>query len=122
MTMIQCSHILRECLHQPTDLVKQSLPFSYLAVSAASTDGGSHAVQVYSDISAEWVSGDDSLTVNWTTTTTGNILTHQVQLETQSLFTEVSDRIQREHQTCVYPGNVFSESIIIRGIGILFYS
>ncbi|KDQ64628.1 hypothetical protein JAAARDRAFT_201939 [Jaapia argillacea MUCL 33604] len=79
---------------EPTDLVKQSLPFSYLALSAAANDGGSHSVQVYTDISAEWISGDDSLTANWTTTT-GSVLTHQVQLETQSLFTEVSDHIQQ---------------------------
>ncbi len=86
--------ILKSC-HQPTDLVKQSLPFSYFVLSAAPNDGKSHSVQIYSDISAEWVSGDDSLTVNWTTTT-GSVVTHQVQLEQQTLFGEVSDRIQRE--------------------------
>lgn len=80
---------------EPTDLLKQSIPFSYLALSAVSNDGGSHNVSVYTDISAEWVSGDDSLTVNWTTTT-GNILTHQVMLENQELFTEYRDHIQRE--------------------------
>ncbi|PSS35457.1 hypothetical protein PHLCEN_2v1612 [Hermanssonia centrifuga] len=79
---------------EPTDLVKQSLPFSYFVLSAAPNDGKSHSVQVYSDISAEWVSGDDSLTVNWTTTT-GSVVTHQVQLEQQTLFGEVSDRIQQ---------------------------
>jgi hypothetical protein len=78
---------------EPTDLVKQSIPFSYMAVSAASTDGGSHSVQVYSDISAEWVSGDNSLTVNWNTTV-GSIITHQVQLATQSPFTEINDHTQ----------------------------
>lgn len=70
------------------------MPFSYFALSAAPNDGKSHAVQVYSDISAEWVSGDDSLTVNWTTTA-GSVVTHQVQLENQQIFTEDSDRIQR---------------------------
>ncbi|THG97612.1 hypothetical protein EW026_g4419 [Hermanssonia centrifuga] len=79
---------------EPTDLVKQSLPFSYFVLSAAPNDGKSHSVQIYSDISAEWVSGDDSLTVNWTTTT-GSVVTHQVQLEQQTLFGEVSDRIQQ---------------------------
>ncbi|GAV98948.1 DUF1793-domain-containing protein [Lentinula edodes] len=78
---------------EPTDLVKQSVPFSYMAVSAASTDGATHSVQIYSDISAEWVSGDDSLTVNWTTTT-GDILTHQVQLTSPTLYGEVSDHTQ----------------------------
>ncbi|TFK43420.1 DUF1793-domain-containing protein [Crucibulum laeve] len=78
---------------EPTDLVKQSTPFAYMAVSAASTDGSPHSVQVYSDISAEWVSGDNSLTANWSTTT-GNVLTHQVQLATQAVFTENNDHIQ----------------------------
>ena len=80
---------------QPNDLVRQSLPFSYMTVSVASNDGGSHSVSLYTDISAEWVSGDDTQTVNWTTTT-GDIITHQVQLESQTEFGEVNDRIQRE--------------------------
>ncbi|PCH41118.1 DUF1793-domain-containing protein [Wolfiporia cocos MD-104 SS10] len=79
---------------EPSDLLNQSLPFSYLAVSAAPNDGSSHSVQIYTDISAEWVSGDDSLTVNWTTST-GNLITHQVQLEDQTVFGEVSDHIQQ---------------------------
>ncbi|KAK0490834.1 hypothetical protein IW261DRAFT_1547137 [Armillaria novae-zelandiae] len=76
-----------------TDLVKQSIPFAYMTVSAASTDGIKHSVQVYTDISAEWVSGDTSLTANWTTST-GSILTHQVQLAVPSEFSEVSDHTQ----------------------------
>jgi len=36
---------------QPGDWVKQSIPFSYLALSAKSLDGAAHTVQVYSDIS-----------------------------------------------------------------------
>ncbi|GBE79652.1 DUF1793-domain-containing protein [Sparassis latifolia] len=79
---------------EPNDLLKQSLPFSYLALSAAPNDNDVHSVQVYTDISAEWVSGDDSLVVNWTTTA-GNIITHQVQLEDQTFFGEVSDHIQQ---------------------------
>ncbi|KAF8076521.1 DUF1793-domain-containing protein [Lyophyllum atratum] len=78
---------------EPDDFVKQSTPLSYLAVSAASTDGAAHSVQVYSDISAEWVSGNNALVANWTTTT-GSILTHQVQLQSQSVLSEVNDHIQ----------------------------
>lgn len=78
---------------EPNDLVKQSIPFSYMAVSAASTDGKAHSVQVYSDISAEWVTGDNGLLANWTTTT-GSIITHQVQLQSQNVFTEVNDHTQ----------------------------
>ncbi|KAJ7765010.1 hypothetical protein DFH07DRAFT_371236 [Mycena maculata] len=79
---------------EPTDLVKQSIPFSYMTVSAASNDGGSHSVQVYSDLSGEWTSGDETLTVNWTSTTSGSILTHQVQLTNPTLFGEVNDHTQ----------------------------
>lgn len=68
-----------------------------MAVSAAPNDGASHSVQIYSDISAEWASGDDSLTVNWTTTT-GTIVTHQVMLQTQEEYTEFSDHIQRKSE------------------------
>ena len=40
-------------MHQvnPQDWVKQSIPFSYMSFAANSTDGASHAVQVYSDVS-----------------------------------------------------------------------
>ncbi|KAI0081700.1 DUF1793-domain-containing protein [Panus rudis PR-1116 ss-1] len=79
---------------EPNDLVKQSLPFSYLSVTAAPNDGKSHSVQVYTDISAEWTSADATKTVNWTTTT-GNVITHQVSLQQQSTFNEVSDTIQQ---------------------------
>ncbi|KAI0661062.1 DUF1793-domain-containing protein [Cubamyces menziesii] len=79
---------------EPTDMVNQSLPLSYYAVSAASNDGNAHSVQLYTDISAEWVTGDNSLTANWSTTT-GSVLTHQVQLASQTQFGEVGDHIQQ---------------------------
>ncbi|KAF5366812.1 hypothetical protein D9758_006553 [Tetrapyrgos nigripes] len=78
---------------EPNDLVKQSTPFAYMSVSAMSTDGAAHTVQVYSDISAEWVSGDNSLKANWSTTT-GNTLIHQVSLASQTVFSEVNDHTQ----------------------------
>ncbi|KAL0949421.1 hypothetical protein HGRIS_009482 [Hohenbuehelia grisea] len=78
---------------EPTDLVKQSLPFSYVSLSAASTDGRAHSVQLYTDISAEWVSGDNSLGVNWSTTT-GSTLVHQVQLQNPARYTEINDHTQ----------------------------
>ncbi|KAL1712103.1 DUF1793-domain-containing protein [Schizophyllum commune] len=79
---------------EPDDLVRQSTPFSYMAVSAASNDGASHSVQVYSDISGEWIVGDTTRAANWTTTTTddGTII-HQAQLQEQTPFAEVDDRV-----------------------------
>ncbi|VDC02380.1 unnamed protein product [Peniophora sp. CBMAI 1063] len=79
---------------EPTDLVKQSLPFSYMSVSAKSNDGSSHSVQVYTDISAEWVTGDNSLTANWATSTDNNLIIHQAQLASPSQFSEVNDHTQ----------------------------
>lgn len=43
----------------PTDLKRQSLPFSYVDVSVTSSDGNSHDVQLYTDITAGKC--DDSL-------------------------------------------------------------
>lgn len=51
-------------------------------------------MQLYTDISAEWVTGDNSLTANWSTAT-GSTLVHQVQLAAQTPFSEVSDHIQQ---------------------------
>ena len=36
---------------KPQDWVKQSIPFSYMAFTATSTDGAAHNLQVYSDVS-----------------------------------------------------------------------
>lgn len=66
-----------------------------MALSAAATDGGSHAVKIYTDISAEWASGDRSSTVNWTTTT-GDIISHSVQLTSPVKYNETSDQTQCE--------------------------
>ena len=49
----------------PTDLKRLSLPASYVAISARSTDGSNHQVQVYMDMTAEWVTGDLSDTATW---------------------------------------------------------
>ncbi|KAJ7772994.1 DUF1793-domain-containing protein [Mycena maculata] len=59
---------------EPENILHQSIPFTYLAVSAVSTDGGSHSVSIFSDISAEW--------------------THQVQLVNQTEYGEFSGQSQ----------------------------
>ena len=57
-------------------------------------DGGSHDVQVYADITAEWITGNRSLTAKWATTT-GDVLSHQIQLANQTDYVEINNRIQR---------------------------
>lgn len=36
----------------PTDMMRQSLPFSYLDVVVSSSDGTAHDVQLYADVTA----------------------------------------------------------------------
>lgn len=78
---------------EPDDLVRQSTPFSYMSVSAAANDGNSHSVQVYSDITAEWLVADRSRAANWTTTTADDLLIHQTQLQDQTQYAETDDRV-----------------------------
>ena len=47
------------------DLQRQCVPFSYITAQAASSDGGSHVVELYFDISGEWAHGDSTQNINW---------------------------------------------------------
>ncbi|KAG9006475.1 hypothetical protein FRB93_008603 [Tulasnella sp. JGI-2019a] len=80
---------------EPTDLVNQSMPFSYLALSAISNDGKSHAVQLYTDITCEWCSGDSGQVANWTSTTTNGVMIQEAGVVNQQPFTEVNDMVQQ---------------------------
>ncbi|QRV97100.1 DNA polymerase 1 [Ceratobasidium sp. AG-Ba] len=79
---------------EPTDYLRQSLPFSYMTLSAKSTDGASHKVQYYTDISAEWVSGDNSLLAKWSTSNVTDAIVHRVTLQNPTPFAEVDDHTQ----------------------------
>jgi hypothetical protein len=50
---------------EPGDPKRQSIPFSYVTLTARSTDGKPHDVQLYADISGEWCRGDDSQQITW---------------------------------------------------------
>ncbi|BCS22855.1 glutaminase GtaA [Aspergillus puulaauensis] len=79
----------------PNDLRRQSLVFSYLDVSVSSLDGESHNVQVYADISAEWVSGDRSAIAQWDYGVTGDgVAYHKVHRQTPLLFSENRDQAE----------------------------
>ena len=93
--------VTRTCLNyltnaQPTDLVNQSIPFSYLTVEVAANDGNSHSVQLYTDVTGEWlVSGSlqpetDQL-FQWGTTI-GDTISYQFSLQNQTQFLEVNGR------------------------------
>ncbi|KAH7339830.1 hypothetical protein B0J17DRAFT_376116 [Rhizoctonia solani] len=76
------------------DLVRLSLPFSYFSVSAVSNDGVGHAVSVYTDISGEWITGDNSQSATWSTATSGNIVVHQMSLQNPVSYGETRQRAQ----------------------------
>ncbi|KAH9942450.1 uncharacterized protein BXZ73DRAFT_41115 [Epithele typhae] len=74
---------------EPDDWVKQSLPFSYVAVEFTATDGKAHDVQLYSDISAELVSGNRTANVNWNQVTTASSIYHEIELQTPQANVEI---------------------------------
>ncbi|KAL4873612.1 hypothetical protein BDV12DRAFT_81320 [Aspergillus spectabilis] len=79
----------------PNDLRRQSLVFSYLDVSVTSLDGESHSVQVYADVSAEWVTGDRSAIAQWDYGVTGDgVAYHKIHRQTQLLFSEHRDQAE----------------------------
>ncbi|KAF2718543.1 GTA glutaminase A [Polychaeton citri CBS 116435] len=49
----------------PDDLLRSSLPYTYLNVETWSKDGNNHDIQVYTDITAEWISGDRTSIAQW---------------------------------------------------------
>jgi hypothetical protein len=73
---------------EPGDLQRASIPFSLLTVSVGATDGASHDVQVYADITGEWAASDESDLINWAPSTTAANRCWSIQLQTQKLFTE----------------------------------
>ncbi|MFC1436814.1 DUF5127 domain-containing protein [Streptacidiphilus sp. N1-10] len=50
---------------EPADLRRQSVPLSYVTADVRSTDGGSHQVRLYFDISGEWVHADSGTPIRW---------------------------------------------------------
>lgn len=63
----------------PDSLQRRCVPLSYLTVNAASTDGASHAVSVYTDVSGEWAHGETAQQFAWAQQTVGTqvVLTSQ---------------------------------------------
>ncbi|KAN0074794.1 protein of unknown function (DUF1793) domain containing protein [Elaphomyces granulatus] len=78
----------------PSDLKRQSLVFSYLNVDVKSKDGRNHNVQLYADISAEWISGDRNATAQWDYGVTGDVAYHKVYRQNQLLFSEINQQAE----------------------------
>ncbi|KAI9513395.1 hypothetical protein F5148DRAFT_1278777 [Russula earlei] len=77
---------------EPRDWVKQSIPFSYTAFTAKSLDGSAHAVQVYSDVTGEWNSGNRTDMISWSQTIKSNVIYHNVRLQTPTVFNEINNQ------------------------------
>ncbi|KIK51941.1 hypothetical protein GYMLUDRAFT_180789 [Collybiopsis luxurians FD-317 M1] len=73
---------------EPDDLALQSFPFTYIFLEASSTDGKPHSLQVYHDITGEWISDDVTDTMKWDTTWSDSIIFHQAQRSTPEAMTE----------------------------------
>lgn len=78
---------------EPGDLRRQSVPMSYVVVSARGIDGKAHDVQIYMDITGEWCSGDPSQQITWapaqiSSAGAGALRAWTVQLANQQPLTE----------------------------------
>ncbi|KAK4229404.1 hypothetical protein QBC38DRAFT_108681 [Podospora fimiseda] len=75
----------------PEDLDRQSLQFSYVSVKAKSSDGATHSVQVYMDVTGEFASGDQSQVIQWETGESDGITYLHFWRKNQSEFAEASE-------------------------------
>lgn len=71
------------------------MPFSYFSMTATPTDGQAHIINMYSDISGEWLSGDPGSIMSWTTTgVDNNYIILAAQLQNAQPFQEIADHAQ----------------------------
>ncbi len=76
----------------PGDLRRQSVPMSYITVSAAASDGRSHTVGVYMDISGEWAHGDINQPIAWSQQAVGGMLALSHQPINPTVLGEAGDQ------------------------------
>lgn len=80
----------------PKDKTRQSLPVSYLSIEVQSADGNAHDVSLYSDVSAEWTSGDRNQMAEWSQGVardpSGDISYHRFWKQSQQEYSENSDQ------------------------------
>jgi hypothetical protein len=82
---------------EPGGLKRQSVPFSYLNVAVRATDGASHHVQVYAEITGQWASSDKGGEITWQAITTKKSRYWSVQLKTQEPLGEYEQMAQWGH-------------------------
>ncbi|GAA6061954.1 hypothetical protein JCM10212_001996 [Sporobolomyces blumeae] len=72
----------------PADIFRQSIPFSYLELSAESLDGRSHDVQVYSEVNGLWLADNESEEIEWESKGERDFRGIRFRLKDQRLFKE----------------------------------
>lgn len=79
----------------PRDLFRQSLPLSYLSVTAESLDELPHQVEVYTEINGLWCSDSEDAVIEWEyhLNHSSDWQTMQLRLQDQKPFSEEFDRI-----------------------------
>ncbi|KAJ6461899.1 hypothetical protein C8R47DRAFT_1225700 [Mycena vitilis] len=76
---------------EPSDWARQSFPFSYVYIDGRATDAKQHSIQLYADITGEWVTNDFGAGIRWSTTETESTSYHQVQSDPPtSVFQDVA--------------------------------
>jgi Domain of unknown function (DUF5127)/Domain of unknown function (DUF4965)/Domain of unknown function (DUF1793)/Domain of unknown function (DUF4964) len=73
---------------EPGNLALQSSPLTLLTVSVNFTDGNSHDVQVYADITGEWASSNENELISWETTADTTARYWTVSLQAPNPLTE----------------------------------
>jgi len=81
---------------EPGDWVKQSIPFSYMSLTAQSLDGVAHSVQVYSHLGAEWLSTDWNQVIIWSAEVDvgGDVISLMAQLKNPAPFNEIATQAE----------------------------
>ncbi|KAH9913166.1 uncharacterized protein B0H18DRAFT_941756 [Fomitopsis serialis] len=73
----------------PSDLLRQSLPFAYAALDFTSTDNQPHDIQLYSDITGEWLANNKGLQMSWSPPSqTSSMIYHELHLTNPTPFQE----------------------------------
>ncbi|WPG98981.1 Hypothetical protein R9X50_00178300 [Acrodontium crateriforme] len=72
----------------PEDEKRMSMPFSYMVVDVLSRDGKPHNVQLYTDVSGEWASGDRNQVLQWEQGSHNNTAYHKFYRQNQKEFAE----------------------------------
>ncbi|KAJ7194203.1 hypothetical protein GGX14DRAFT_378230 [Mycena pura] len=114
---------------EPSDWARQSFPFSYVYVDGASADGKTHSIQLYADITGQWVTKSLDTIIQWQTNQTANAVYHLVTSSSPtSVFQDMAEDSIAFHAMALpnrqsVIGNDFTlRSQVVNGSGITLVS